>query len=234
MADITNISAVKIENTQYGINASTVDGHTVEVTGISSNTTTLPTTAQVKSYIDTQITNLKDGRITDLEDETSDLYSITDDLQTQITDNKDELKSMIEDESTVRSTGDTNTLTSAKAYTDEMVSSLNSLTAQVIRSGGTHIVNTNGSPLNGIYVYEGTNLDIMIDYYYADDEESTTVKYNDLNKITITSISDDSESLRIGAFNNSGVFQNIIINGSYITVYTTCNAGCMIVLWKKF
>ena len=46
------IKKVKIDTNQYDIDAASVDGHTMEPTGISSNTTTIPTTAQVKSYVD--------------------------------------------------------------------------------------------------------------------------------------------------------------------------------------
>lgn len=116
------ITSIKIDDIVYGINATAVNGHQVELTGVSSNTDTLPTTAQTKKYVDDKIYDLTSGSIADLRDETNDLYSITDDLQTQISDNKDEFQSMIEDEATARSTGDTNTLTSAKAYTDEAVS----------------------------------------------------------------------------------------------------------------
>lgn len=49
---MSNIKKVKIADTTYDIDAKTVDGHAVEETGIASNTTTIPTTAQVKAYVD--------------------------------------------------------------------------------------------------------------------------------------------------------------------------------------
>lgn len=60
------------------LDAASVDGHIMEQTGISSNTTTIPTTAQVKSYVDAvgSIIELPDqsNRITDLE---TGVYKLT-------------------------------------------------------------------------------------------------------------------------------------------------------------
>lgn len=49
---MSNIKKVQIGEIVYDIDAKTVDGHSVEQTGIASNTTTIPTTAQVKAYVD--------------------------------------------------------------------------------------------------------------------------------------------------------------------------------------
>lgn len=54
--DSTRINKVKIDDIEHKINASSLDGHAMEQTGISSNTTTIPTTAQVKSYVDGRFT----------------------------------------------------------------------------------------------------------------------------------------------------------------------------------
>lgn len=40
----------------HKIDSISVDGHTVESTGVESDTTTLPTTAQVKSYVNGRFT----------------------------------------------------------------------------------------------------------------------------------------------------------------------------------
>ena len=42
--------------TYHKIDSASVDGHTVESTGVESDTTTLPTTAQVKTYVNGRFT----------------------------------------------------------------------------------------------------------------------------------------------------------------------------------
>ena len=49
---MSNIKKVQIGETVYDLDAKSVDGHQIEETGVASNTTTIPTTAQVKAYVD--------------------------------------------------------------------------------------------------------------------------------------------------------------------------------------
>ena len=46
------------------LDASTLDGHSVESTGVASNTTTLPTTAQVKSFVEGKGYTTNTGTVT--------------------------------------------------------------------------------------------------------------------------------------------------------------------------
>ena len=49
---MSNIKKVQIGENIYDIDAKSVDGHQIEQTGVASNTNTIPTTAQVKAYVD--------------------------------------------------------------------------------------------------------------------------------------------------------------------------------------
>lgn len=51
-----DVKEIKAGNTYHKIDSTSVDGHTVESTGVESDTTTLPTTAQVKTYVNGRFT----------------------------------------------------------------------------------------------------------------------------------------------------------------------------------
>jgi hypothetical protein len=86
---------------------------------------------------------------------------------------------------------------------------------------------TEGITFEKVVTYIGTNMTL---FTFA---KGTSKEYDNLNRITISSSNSDNTNIRIGIFNNSGEFTNIILEyqaGAEIVMRTTCNAGYMMKL----